>query len=654
LYVRRSPEIHPNNRIIAVPFGAEGKIISDDSYVRNGYRWWNVQYDTEGMKNIRGWSAEGREDEVYLGKKTIELETQPWENARTDTKFYELGKKYANLIISVDFVSVYKSLKSDPTWALIETEDELNQFIRGFIDYFESLGRREQGESYLNALFFYVGLPPPYTEKKCKEIKNCNDCIKDIYPNCRWVYDKEDPQVSDHGCIPWFQENTVPVGKDYIGRWWNMDKCPSAILDLEATRLRKVGDNVILSLKIHGGSPPYTVTVQFRKGQTTDTDQIDITFPYYILKFTSTSINVKDDDGNARYMYLSELTSSVSLEEVVEEGTEEGTPTENEERQFLSGECVPILIHPSAKINYVFVYYGRDDDMKIFDMSFKEFIEEGVIGNKDECCGLAYVEPYASHIDKFNFYYVNKPMKKPYYLYPPKDCTEELRKKGLCAEEGQKAHIQVENIYEVTKECDADYIAIIDSTEKSGGGAVLTSYIYYAGTTHNLKENALTHVHEFSHIIGNLGDEYFFAGGDEISRNFYCPKGKCMECNEPNVALTKKEAYSKWRHLIAQGEGCLKVLDPAVHKVTTWELTGGHLLPEYFHATSCSIMNFYHISDKGEYDWKKWSDSRKKAALSTEKERSYGDYEPTLSYEQIRHGLGPVSEVYIRKKLEVI
>ena len=137
-------------------------------------------------------------------------------------------------------------------------------------------------------------------------------------------------------------------------------------------------------------------------------------------------------------------------------------------------------------------------------------------------------EPFASHRDDFNIYFVAG------------DAGVEYNTFGA---DRYAMTFKMWQLYDVLGNYPCDHIIIVLNNEKYGGGAI---YNFYSVTSlHKMAESVLPH--ELGHGIGGLADEYV---DEELSyADLHRTKYEPLEPNITNLVDFK----SKWQHLLPEG-----------------------------------------------------------------------------------------------------
>jgi hypothetical protein len=176
--------------------------------------------------------------------------------------------------------------------------------------------------------------------------------------------------------------------------------------------------------------------------------------------------------------------------------------------------CEPLIYNgnPSDKIDIAIVPYGYSD-LKQFRQDALQWITQG----------LMTYEPFASNINKFNFYIVNQ--------QNDFSCNRDESTRTLMYCEDSKVEKQA-------SQCPADQIIVILNDAEFCGTA--SSYAR-ACNGWNLRQ-VLTH--EFGHTFGGLGDEYSYASA--------YPAYQAIASTYPNCDI---EGCTKWASI---GSGCFK------------------------------------------------------------------------------------------------
>ncbi len=171
----------------------------------------------------------------------------------------------------------------------------------------------------------------------------------------------------------------------------------------------------------------------------------------------------------------------------------------------------------STKFDVAFVMQGFDDDTIYYNSICRRMTE--VLFGK---------EPFASHRDDFNLYFVKG------------DAGAEYNTFGA---DRYAMTFKVWQLYDVLGTTPCDHIIIVLNNEKYGGGAI---YNFYSVTSlHKMAENVLPH--ELGHGIGGLADEYVDEDLSyaDLHRTTYEPL-------EPNIT-NLVDFRSKWQSLLPEG-----------------------------------------------------------------------------------------------------
>ncbi|MBO7101818.1 MAG: hypothetical protein J6V98_07350 [Bacteroidales bacterium] len=223
------------------------------------------------------------------------------------------------------------------------------------------------------------------------------------------------------------------------------------------------------------------------------------------------------------------------------------------------------LLVPMPKGKVTIAFQKRDKDMKLRDQTVVEFggvkgSEKGVKGSErtndkevstkldvafvmqgfdstteayrkacDRMRGVLFgKEPFASHRDDFNIYFVAG------------DAGVEYNTFGA---DRYAMTFKMWQLYDVLGNYPCDHIIIVLNNEKYGGGAI---YNFYSVTSlHKMAESVLPH--ELGHGIGGLADEYV---DEELSyADLHRTKYEPLESNITNLVDFK----SKWQHLLPEG-----------------------------------------------------------------------------------------------------
>ena len=216
------------------------------------------------------------------------------------------------------------------------------------------------------------------------------------------------------------------------------------------------------------------------------------------------------------------------------------------------------LLVPMPKGKVLIAFQKRDENMRLQDQTVVEF--QGVKGSertndKDISTKLdvAFVmqgfdsttddyqkacdrmrevlfgkEPFKSHIDEINVYFVSG------------DAGVEYNTFGA---DRYAMTFKVWKLHDVLGTVPCDHIIIVLNNEKYGGGAIYN--FYSVSSLHKMAESVLPH--ELGHGIGGLADEYIDEDLSyaDLHRTQYEPL-------EPNIT-NLVDFSSKWKHLLPEG-----------------------------------------------------------------------------------------------------
>ena len=185
----------------------------------------------------------------------------------------------------------------------------------------------------------------------------------------------------------------------------------------------------------------------------------------------------------------------------------------------VQSEAVLSEIHgnPAVKLDVAFVMQGFDDDTIYFNSVCRRMTE--VLFGK---------EPFASHRDDFNLYFVKGDAGADY---------------NALGSDRYVMTFKLWQLYDVLGVTPCDHIIIVVNNKKYGGGAI---YNFYSVTSLNeMAEYVLPH--ELGHGIGGLADEYV---DEELS---YSDLHKTSyEPLEPNIT-NLVDFQSKWQSMLPAG-----------------------------------------------------------------------------------------------------
>jgi len=172
--------------------------------------------------------------------------------------------------------------------------------------------------------------------------------------------------------------------------------------------------------------------------------------------------------------------------------------------------------NPSEKLDVAFVMQGFEDEESC--RNARRRMVDVLFGK----------EPFASHRDDFNLYFVEG------------DAGVEYNTFGA---DRYAMTLQLWQLHDVLGQTPCDHIIIVLNNEKYGGGAI---YNFYSVTSlHKMAENVLPH--ELGHGIGGLADEYVdeALSYSDLHRTRYEPL-------EPNIT-NLVDFPSKWQSLLPEG-----------------------------------------------------------------------------------------------------
>ena len=172
---------------------------------------------------------------------------------------------------------------------------------------------------------------------------------------------------------------------------------------------------------------------------------------------------------------------------------------------------------PSKKLDVAFVMQGFDDDTLYYQSVCRRMTE--VLFEK---------EPFASHRDDFNIYFVKGDAGADY---------------NALGSDRYLMTFKVWQLHDVLEQTPADHIIIVVNNKKYGGGAI---YNFYSVTSlDEMAEYVLPH--ELGHGIGGLADEYVDEDLSyaDLHRTAYEPL-------EPNIT-NLVDFQSKWQSLLPKG-----------------------------------------------------------------------------------------------------
>ena len=174
--------------------------------------------------------------------------------------------------------------------------------------------------------------------------------------------------------------------------------------------------------------------------------------------------------------------------------------------------------NPSEKLDVAFVMQGFDDMENEAYKAVCQRMKKVLLGK----------EPFASHRDDFNIYFVEG------------DAGVEYNTFGA---DRYAMTFKVWQLHDVLGKTPCDHIIIVLNNEKYGGGAI---YNFYSVTSlHKMAESVLPH--ELGHGIGGLADEYVDENlsYSDLHRTKYEPL-------EPNIT-NLVNFPSKWQSLLPKG-----------------------------------------------------------------------------------------------------
>lgn len=173
---------------------------------------------------------------------------------------------------------------------------------------------------------------------------------------------------------------------------------------------------------------------------------------------------------------------------------------------------------PATKVDVAFVMQGFNDVTYGTYMEVCERMVNVLFGK----------EPFKSHREDFNVYFVDGNAGVEYYTF------------------GADRYAMTFNLWrlhDLLAQTPCDHIIIVLNNEKYGGGAI---YNFYSVTSlHSMAENVLPH--ELGHGIGGLADEYVDENlsYSDLHRTAYEPL-------EPNIT-NLVDFGRKWQHLLPEG-----------------------------------------------------------------------------------------------------
>lgn len=137
-------------------------------------------------------------------------------------------------------------------------------------------------------------------------------------------------------------------------------------------------------------------------------------------------------------------------------------------------------------------------------------------------------EPFASHCDDFNLYFVQGNAGVEYNTF-------DIERYAMTTHLWQ--------LYDVLGSVPADHVIIVINDKTYGGGAIYN--FYSVSSLHSMAENVL--IHELGHGIGGLADEYVDEDLSyaDLHRTAYEPL-------EPNITNLVNFG-SKWQHMLPEG-----------------------------------------------------------------------------------------------------
>ena len=178
-----------------------------------------------------------------------------------------------------------------------------------------------------------------------------------------------------------------------------------------------------------------------------------------------------------------------------------------------------VVQHPvSESLDVAFVMQG-----------FKGVPYEEWVDAQYRMCGILFgKEPFKSHIDEINVYFVSG------------DAGVEYNTFGA---DRYAMTFKVWQLHDVLSTVPCDHIIIVLNNEKYGGGAIYN--FYSVSSLHKMAESVLPH--ELGHGIGGLADEYIDEDLSyaDLHRTQYEPL-------EPNIT-NLVDFSSKWKHLLPEG-----------------------------------------------------------------------------------------------------
>ncbi|MFC1691343.1 hypothetical protein ACFL0W_04125 [Nanoarchaeota archaeon] len=220
------------------------------------------------------------------------------------------------------------------------------------------------------------------------------------------------------------------------------------------------------------------------------------------------------------------------------------------------------------RINLVFVTADLPEDsidLKNLFLEYIDFDKPENIGDElfDEG-GVLTLEPFRSNEDKFNWWYIEKSVPVNYVV------DENKKEQTILLEYNTKRGVVMETKYEaIANIVPNTVIVFLVFTDIPGVGSsyamrgkrvvmgINTKHYPIHSINRALNElslgfNEQTFIHEFSHAVGFLKDEYRYGSGDES----FIPDDQ--EDFPPNCVRLEK-AKELWGDLVGQGEGVLEV-----------------------------------------------------------------------------------------------
>lgn len=158
---------------------------------------------------------------------------------------------------------------------------------------------------------------------------------------------------------------------------------------------------------------------------------------------------------------------------------------------------------------------------------------------------ILHYEPFNEHRDKFNFIAVESASKHSNVSVPQDEAWRVTAVKSNFMTFYMERYLTsdaVYSMYDIVTNIPCEHLIILANTDTYGGGGIYNSYTLT--TAHHPAFKPVV-VHEFGHSFGGLGDEYFYAGGDQNDEMHSLKH----EPWEPNIT-TLVDFESKWADMV--------------------------------------------------------------------------------------------------------